>query len=131
MPWTDSQQNSGSWDIRAVGPVAQTSPVLAPAPSTIAAAGQWQSAILPADGFRALAFGATSSQAGAMSVQRFIDTAGQVPQGTATTQTLAAGVAGSVSIVDGLPFASFQITITNTGASTATVTNFAVLMNAA
>lgn len=130
MVWVNSQ-NTGFLDIRSVGPVAQAIPVIDPLPTTIAAGGQWQSAILPADGFKALAVGVTSSQAGDLSVQRFIDTAGAVLQGTSTTQPLTAGAAGTVSIADGAPFASFQITITNTGSLAATVTNFATLLNAA
>lgn len=131
MPWTDSQQNSGAWDIQAIGPVAQTSPVLPAPPGTIAAAGQWQSAILPGDGFRVLAAGATSSQAGVLSVQRFLDTAGQVPQGAASTGALTAGAGAVVNVTDGLPFASFRVAVSNSGTSAATVTNFTILMNAA
>lgn len=130
MPWTDSQQNSGFWDIRAVGPVAQTAPVIATPPSTIAASGQWQSAVLPADGFKTLAVGVTSSQTGAVNVQRYLDAAGTVTQGAASTQALTAATAAVLNVTDGVPFASFQITVTNTGASTATISKFAVLLNA-
>lgn len=68
-------------------------------------------ALLYAGGYPKLAIGATSSATGSISVQRYLDAAGQIPQGAALTQSLSAGVAGVLNVNDGLPFQTFTITI--------------------
>lgn len=70
------------------------------------------SGLIQAGGYPKIAVGAQSSTAGSVSVQRYIDQAGTVPQGVALTQALSAGVAGVLNVTDGLPFQSFIVTIT-------------------
>ena len=85
---------------------------------------------MPSDGYKVLAIGATLSNAGTISVQRYIDVDGTVPQGAAVTVALTAGSPGILNINDGLPFATFDVKITNGAATVANVTNFAMLLNA-
>lgn len=68
-------------------------------------------ALLLAGGYPKIAIGATSSSTGSISVQRYIDAAGLIPQGAALTQALTAATPGVLNITDGLPFQSFTITI--------------------
>jgi hypothetical protein len=134
MPWVDPQQNSEYIQPRSVGPVMLTTPLFATnngPPATIAASGAWDSGILTGDGYKALSAGVTSTQAGAITITRYIDQAGTVQQGAAASTTLVASTAAVVNVTDGLPFASFRIRVTNTGGSTATISGFAALMAAA
>jgi hypothetical protein len=133
MPLYDTQEQNFAYnDIRCLGPVAQAYPFsvasLAP-PATLAAGATWSSSVLPSDGFKAMAAGVKLSQAGSLVIARFIDLAGQVPLDTQTT-ALTAGQSGFKTMTDGLPFGSFMISVTNSGGSAATLSNFAVLMNA-
>ena len=134
MPQASTELNSQYWEPVATGPVAQAD-VSSWAPlvptSTIAASGNFTSALVYADGFKNIAAGVTSTQAGAISIQRYIDKAGLIAQGAAVSTSLTASTPGVVNVNDGLPFQSFVLKITNTGASTATITNFACLLNAA
>lgn len=70
------------------------------------------SSLIAAGGYPKLAIGATSTTTGNISVQRYIDAAGTIPQGAALTQALTAGAAGVLNVTDGLAFQSFTITIT-------------------
>lgn len=96
--------------------------------STVAASGNTTSNLIPSDGFQIGAVGVTSSQAGQIIVQRYLDDAGQVKQGAALTASLVANTAQVLNITDGNPFASFTVEITNTGGSTANLTNLAILL---
>lgn len=58
-----------------------------------------------------IAIGATSSATGSISVQRYLDAAGTIPQGPALTQALTAATAGVLNVSDGAPFQSFTVTI--------------------
>jgi hypothetical protein len=69
------------------------------------------SPLIQACGYPKLAIGATSSTTGNISVQRYIDAAGTIPQGPALTQALTAATASVLNISDGAPFQSFVITI--------------------
>lgn len=69
------------------------------------------SALIQAGGYPKLAIGATSSATGSISVQRYIDAAGTIPQGAALTQALTAATPGVLNVTDGLAFQSFTITI--------------------
>lgn len=133
MPQTSSELNSQYWEPVATGPVAQadvsTWAPLVPSP-TIIASGNYTSALIYADGFKSIAAGVTSTQTGAMTIQRYIDKAGLVAQGTASTVALTASTPAVLNVTDGLPFQSFVLKITNTGGATATITNFACLLNA-
>ncbi len=70
------------------------------------------SPLILAGGYPRLSVGATSSVAGSISVQRYLDAAGTIPQGPALTQALTAATAGVLNATDGLPFQSFTVTIT-------------------
>jgi len=87
--------------------------------------------VIASDGFKALSCAVLSSQAGAVSIQRYVDKVGTLPQGAPISSTLVAATANVVNSNDGLPFQSFKVTITNTGGSTATISGFALLLNAA
>lgn len=83
------------------------------------------SALIQSNGYGALAVGATSSASGSISVQRYIDPEGTIPQGPALTASLSAGTAGVVNATDGVPFASFTITIAG-----GTLSNVGLLLQA-
>lgn len=99
--------------------------------STVAASGNTASPVLPSGGYQKLSVGATSTQTGQIQIQRYLDVAGTIAQGAAITASLTAGVAAVANVNDGLPFQSFKVTITNTGASAATLTNVIVLQQSA
>lgn len=134
MPRVSNELESAYYEPVAIGPIAQadlsTSATIGPGPTTVAASGSWASYVTPTDGYKVIAVGVTSSQAGQLSVQRYLDTAGLVAQGAAVTAALTAATPAVVNCTDGAPCQSFKITITNTGGSTATITNFACLLNA-
>lgn len=122
------------YDIKGTGPVAQI-PVPASVhginvANTVAASGSVTSNLLQSSGHKVLAVGVTSTQTGAINIQRYLDAAGTVAQGAALTQALTASTAAVLNVTDGLPFMSFTVKITNTGASAATLSNLAILMQA-
>lgn len=131
MPFVSSQQTSGYWEPGAYGPVCQLYPTNVAPPATIAAAGTYDSGILCADGFKAMAAGVKSTQAGTMAIQRYLDAAGNVPQGAPVSIALSANTQTVLNITDNLPFAYYRLTISNPGGSVATISNFALLLNAA
>jgi hypothetical protein len=136
MPQVSSELNAQYYEPVATGPVAQCdisawAGLNPPPPASIAASGNWTSGIIVADGYKAIAVGVLSSQAGAISIQRYLDRAGNVPQGPAISATITAAAAQVCNANDGAPFQSFKITITNTGTVAATLSNFACLLNAA
>jgi hypothetical protein len=98
--------------------------------SSIAASGNTASNLIVSDGYKSLAVGVTSSQNGQIQVQRYLDDAGTVKQGAAVTASLTGGTAGVCNVTDGNPFASYTVTITNTGGGTANLTNLAILQQA-
>jgi hypothetical protein len=69
------------------------------------------SPLILAGGYPKIAIGATSSATGSISVQRYLDQAGLIPQGPALTQALTAAAPGVLNIADGSPFQSFTVTI--------------------
>lgn len=94
----------------------------------ITPSGQTVSPIIPSYYFPHITFGCTSTQAGAVTIQRYIDLAGTVLQGAALTGTLVANTALIVDNADGKGFGSFQITITNTGTVNATLSAVILLL---
>lgn len=130
-----SELNTQYWEPTATGPLFQVdltaATLVPPPPATIAAAGNFTSNVINADGFRAIAAAVTSSQVGAISIQRYIDKAGTIAQGAAISTSLVASTPAVVNSNDGLPFQSFTVKITNTGGATANISNFALLLNAA
>jgi hypothetical protein len=97
-------------------------------PPTSVPTGGFQSGVIPSDGFKTFAIGITSSEPGALNVQRFLDAAGTIAQGAVSTVALTAGTAAVLNITDGLISRSFTLGVTNTGGAAATVTGFALLL---
>lgn len=97
---------------------------------SVAAGGKTTSSLIATDGYTRIACGVTSSQGGALVIQRYLDDAGTVPQGAPLSVTLAAGVANVLNAVDGNPFASFTVEVTNSGSAAATLSNFGLLIEA-
>jgi hypothetical protein len=137
MPQTNlaPEYTTQYWEPCATGPVFQADLTnwagMGVLPGTIAAAGNFTSNVITSDGFRAIAAAVTSTQTGAISIQRYVDRAGTIPQGAALSTSLVASTSAVVNANDGVAFQSFTIKITNTGGSTATITGFALLLNAA
>jgi hypothetical protein len=98
----------------------------------VPASGQLASPVILSNGWKLFALGLTSTQAGTVSVQRFLDTAGTVPIGAGVSAALTAATAQSLSIgtADTIPFQSFQVTVTNSSATAATLSNVAGLLQA-
>lgn len=88
------------------------------------------SALVYTGGYKTFAFGTTSSQAGSVSIQRFIDAAGLIPQGAALTVSLSSATAAVLNSVDGFPFQSLQVTVNNSAGSAATLTHTMLLLQA-
>ena len=95
-------------------------------PTTIAASGNWTSPVIQS-GFGSVLAACKSTQTGAINIQRYADTAGTIPVGAVVTAALSANVAQWANVGDGLPYLSFTVQFTNTGASTATITGAAIL----
>ena len=131
MPWASTENNAAFYEPHAIGPVMQTNPNPPTAvPETIAADGTYDVGLMNSDGYKVLAVGATLSQPGSIVVQRYIDLAGQVAQGSALTAALTAAEPGVVNATDNAPFASFNVLIVNSGSVAAELSNFDILMNA-
>lgn len=134
MPWSDQELSAQYYTVNAQGPMAQTTIAQATPLTTIAISSTYTTGVVISNGYQILAVGVTSSQAGALTIQRFLDLAGTVP----TTTTLSTPIVAATPVVavinavnDHLPFASFIITVSNTSGSTiANITNFAVLLQA-
>lgn len=62
-------------------------------------------------GYPRIAVGATSSATGSITVQRYLDAAGTIPQGPALTQALTAATPGVLNVSDGAPCQSFTVAI--------------------
>ena len=97
-------------------------------PANIAASGTWTSNLITSDGYQKIAAGLTSTQNGSLSINRNLDDAGTIPQVAVNPTAVSANVAAAINAADGLPFATFTISLTNTGGSPATVSKVAVLM---
>lgn len=120
-PWAD------------VGPVAQVllSAAIHGIVATVPHSGSLVSNLIQSNGYKQIAVGCTSTKAGAVSIQRYLDKAGTIVQGAAVAGTLVAVTALNVNVNDGLPFQSFKVTITDTdGAVDATLSNFGILLQA-
>ena len=98
--------------------------------ASVAASGGNTSNLIQSNGYGSLAVGATSSQAGTLTVQRYLDAAGTVQQGAALTASLTAGTAAVINATDGVPFGSFTVSVSNSGTSAATLSNVGLLLQA-
>jgi hypothetical protein len=102
--------------------------------ASIAAAGNFTSPVISADGYYNLIVGVTPSQAGTLTFQAFIDDAGTVPAMAAQTVALTGAAAAILKVNCDLssytPFASFTISISNSGGSAGNLSNVAALLSA-
>jgi hypothetical protein len=101
--------------------------------TSILASGSVVSATLQMNGWQRFSIGLTSSQAGTLSVQRYLDIAATVPQGAAVTASLTAATPAVVNAGSDLaPCASIIVTVSNSSGSTAaTLTNVAGIQQSA
>lgn len=88
-------------------------------PSSVAISSNVSSSVFSILGWPNGAVGVTSTQAGTLTVQRYLDAAGTLPLGAVITASLTANTAASVSWADGLPAQSIKITVSNSSASAA------------
>ena len=104
-----------------------------PFPTSLAAtSGTWSSGVIVNYGLPAIVAAATSTQSGGViELQRYADLSGTIPVGTLTSaqisQAFTANAPAWVGVNDGLPYLSYQITITNTAGSAATISGCAIL----
>lgn len=99
--------------------------------ASVPATGGLPGSVIVSNGWKLFSVGLKSTQAGQISIQRFLDLAGTVPQGAAVTVALTANTAAYATVgTDGLPFASVQVTVTNSGGSAATLSNVQGLFQA-
>lgn len=123
---------AGAAEAQVVTPVLQGTAIIAVTPSggfpaTIAANGSWTSGVLPFGGYRGVSATVTSTQAGAITIQRYADAAGTIPVGAVASTTIVASTAETVSVNDGLAALYYKVTITNTsGSTTATITGASI-----
>jgi hypothetical protein len=97
-------------------------------PTTANASATVNSAVIPTGGFTRIAVGLTTSHAGTLSVQRYVDAAGVTPLGTAITVSLVAATPNSVSAADGAPSGSIVVSFVNSAGASATLTGATVLL---
>jgi hypothetical protein len=132
MSQVSNELDNQYWEPVGEGPYAQVD-LGAYAPiqpsGTIAASGNFTSPVFNGNGFYKMSVSLKSTQAGAINIQRYLDAAGTIPQGAASTVALSANTQATLNVTDGLIFRSFTLQITNTGGSAATVSNFAFLMS--
>lgn len=124
----DQTQDSGAIPVRTITQyIPDPDTFENPPPSTIAGGGNWQSGPIDSSGFNAIAVSAKLSQAGSLSVQRYIDLLGTLPIGSAITAVMTANTLAVVNSNDNIPFACFIITVSNTSGSTGNLSSVAVL----
>lgn len=98
--------------------------------SSVPASGSVSSNLIYTNGYKVLALGVTSSQAGTATIQRYLDAAGTIPQGPALSVSLTAATAAVLNATDGVAFQSAKVTVTNSGTVAATLSGVALLMQA-
>jgi hypothetical protein len=137
MPIVSTELESQYWEPVGNGPAALADlsawaglSASGPPAATIAASSSYQSGVIPSNGFKAIGIGVTSSQAGTITIQRYLDAAGLVPVGAAITASITATTAQWATVNDGTPFRSFKFSVSNSGTSAANITNFGCLLSA-
>lgn len=96
--------------------------------SSIAAGGNWNSGVIPANGFPAILVAANSNQTGAIEIQRYADLAGTLAVGNQITAALSGTASNYAGVNDGLPWITFVVIITNTGGVVATLSGLTILL---
>ena len=99
-------------------------PLLIPASNTV------NSQIILAGGYKNIAIGMTSNQAVTLTVQRYLDLKGLIPQGSSFSLNFTAGQSATLNINDDKPFLSFTIAINNASANNAIISPFALVLQA-
>lgn len=79
---------------------------------------------------RAIAVGAKLSVAGTLSLQRYVDNAGLIPQGAPVNLSLQPGIAASVTVGEGVPYLSYAVSITPAAGAAAVLNAFAITLAA-
>ncbi|MFA4994205.1 MAG: hypothetical protein WC521_02750 [Bdellovibrionales bacterium] len=110
---------------RLQAPVPQTTHNL---PASIPANNSVQTSLIRTGGYSLISAGITATQAGTLSIQRYLDDGGTQVQGAPISIPLAANTPSNLDVLDGLPFASFILTAANGTASVSTITGFALLL---
>lgn len=98
---------------------------------TLAGSTHFTSGVLPSDGYQILTVAVMMTQAGTLLVTRYIDLAGTIARGSPSSTSIVANTQLIVdAFTDNLPYTSFVIDVLNGSGSTATFTNFAIILNA-
>lgn len=95
--------------------------------TTIDASSSINSNLIYTNGYKIFSFAVTSDQDGSVSIQRYLDTAGTIAQGSPTTASVVGGTPLVVNNSSSSPSQTLKITITNSGGSIANLTNVALL----
>lgn len=101
-----------------------------PASATIAASGSWVSGPLPTAAGYGVAAAATLSQAGTLTVQRYMDPGATIALGPAISQAMTANVQATVYVNDGLPASCWTATVANTSGSVGDLSGVFLLISA-
>ena len=99
-------------------------------PATVPASSNVSGNLIQTNGYKVLAFGVTSTQAGTATIQRYLDVAGTIAQGTALSVALTAATPAVLNGNDGVAFQSAKVTVSNSAVSAATLSNVLLLLQA-
>lgn len=80
------------------------------------------------NGYKVFSFALTSTKAGTLEIQRYLDTAGTIRQGAVITGSITANTPLVLSNTDGRPFQTMRITISNSEAIDATLSGVMLLL---
>ena len=109
-----------------------TLPSMTPVPaSLVATTGKWTSGLIFSDGYKTISVGVTTSQAGTLKIQRYIDRAGLIAQQAVTSTSIVAATPLLVNVglsTDAFPFQTFTVEIDNTAGVTSNITSFGILL---
>ena len=96
-------------------------------PSSVASTVTFKSSVMFAQGMKSISIGVSNTQAGMVSIQRYVDSQGQSPVGAAIQGTLIAAVPLAIGTNDLTPFSSFQISILNSGLVSSTLSGISIM----
>lgn len=112
------------------GIVATAGTISLGAAGTIVGSGTLTSAVIPTANMPHFSIGATLSNAGSISVQRYLDAGGLVTTGSAITQALTAATAGILDNLGTVVAQSLVVKIINSGTAAGTLSNVAMALAA-
>lgn len=84
--------------------------------------------VIVTNGYKAFAVSVTSTQAGTLTIKRYIDAAGTLAYSTDITASITASTLAIATANDGKPFQSIKINISNSSGTTATLSTVMVLL---